>query len=730
MKRLFMAMAAIISVACSSLRNDAVSEVAIIPQPQSVKSHSNSFIAKRSTILVSSAEEFVPLISYLQEYLPITSTSEVTPKDNCIVLSLVDGLDKEEYRLSVSKERVELSASHYGGMFNAIQTLLQLLPSEVYTKQMRLPAEIKGCEVADIPKFPYRGFMLDVSRTFMSKEDVLRYIDYIAYHKINKFHWHLTDNQGWRIEIKSHPELTEIGAYRGNGTPNRAAYGKWNEIYGGFYTQDEIREVVAYAAVRNIEVIPEIDLPGHSETLVHVHPEMLCNYVNERVDLYGNYDKRSVVCATKESNYILLDEILSEVCALFPSKYFHIGGDEVNLSQWKSCPDCSAWLKERGYTDGHKLEDMFIDRVQGILAKYGKTPAVWNEAIFGGGLSKETRVHGWENPQVCKEVMAKGYPTIFMPKYFFYLDMKQSMQEAGNTWGGYIDVQKVYSFDFAKEGFSPEEVAQVEGFEAAAWSEIFLSQGGDKSTDFVEYQTFPRLCALAEQGWGKYGGEWEEFHNRLYTCHYDRMADMGLNFRITPPAVRFEDGKLSVEKIDNGTVYYRSDDSNRVRKFKGAIDTDIPGKYVFWSEYRGIKSPEVADSSRYETIQPKVTLTSSMPENPKRGYARIAEYDNKIQTARTCHKGDWILYEFEEPVVCRQIEFYTGTYHMPGGVVHTGYLEVSEDGKTFKRVADLEHGKARLCNPGPIKAARIVSESTCRGQSNICIGVPLVYPKW
>ena len=325
----------------------------------------------------------------------------------------------------------------------------------------------------------------------------------------------------------------------------------------------------------------------------------------------------------------------------------------------------------------------------------------------------------------------KGYPTIFMPQQFFYLDMAQSKQEPGASWGGYFDVRKVYSFDFVKEGFTPEEVACVEGFEAPYWSEVLLSQGGDKSIDFIEYQTFPRLCAVAELGWGKNGGgEWQEFHHRLYTSHYDRMADMGLNFRITPPTVKYADGKLSVEKIDNGTLYYRKDGSNKVYKYKGSFDAKIPGQYLFWCEYRGAKSPEVAHSSRYKTIRPKVTLTSSIPEDPKRGYARIADYYRNIRTARTCHKGDWILYEFEEPVVCRQIEFYTGGYNMPSRLIQKGYLEVSEDGKTFKRVADLEYGVAKLYNPRPIKAARIVAEETALGQSTITVGVPIVYPKW
>lgn len=725
MKRLLLMAATLLAITSSAFA------VAIVPQPQSVTVNTDKFVIIPSTTIVCEAVELEPLVGYMSDYLAVYSTSKVVPSRNYISIAIDGTLAREEYRLSVSRDAVKIVAGGYGGAFNGVQTLFQLLPSTVYTKRMKLPAEVQGGEVADKPKFAYRGFMLDVARTFMSKENVLRYIDYISYHKINKFHWHLSDDNGWRIEIKSHPELTRVGGYRGGDSPIRATLGKWNEKYGGFYTQEDIREVVAYATLRNIEVIPEIDLPGHSEALARVYPEVLCNYTNDELHINGDYDNRNVVCATKESNYKLLEEILSEVCALFPSPFFHIGGDEVRLAQWKKCPDCSAWLKRHGYTDGHKLEDMFIGRIQAILAKYGKTPAVWNEAAFGGGLDKTARVHGWKSPKVCKEVMMKGYPTIFMPQQFFYFDMAQSKHEAGAIWGGRFDVRKVYSFDFAKEGFTPEEVACVEGFEAPYWSEVFLSQGGDKSLDFIEYQTFPRLCALAELGWGKNGGgEWQEFHERLYTRHYDRMADMGLNFRITPPAVKYADGKLSIEKIDNSTIYYRVDGSAKAHKYDGAIRTAYPGKYSFWCEYRNAKSPEVAHSSRYKTIRPKVTLTSSIPENPKLGYARIADYYHNIRTARTCYKGDWILYEFEQPVECRAVEFYTGGYHVAGRLVQSGYLEISEDGKKFERVADLKYGIAKLYNPRPIKAARIVVESTSKGQGTIVVGAPKIYPKW
>lgn len=699
---------------------------AIIPQPQSVTEHGNTFTITPSTAIVYQADELSPLMGYLREYLKVGEPTATAPKSGYIAILLDKALATEEYHLSVSREAICIKAGSYGGAFNGVQTLFQLLPSKVYTKQLSLPAEVCGCDVKDRPKFGYRGFMLDAARTFMEKENVLRYIDYISYHKINKLHWHLSDNQGWRIEIKSHPELAEVGGFRGGDSPIRATLGKWNEKYGGYYTQEQIKEVVAYAAVRNVEVIPEIDLPGHSETLVKLHPEMLCKAKDGSQRKSGN-----VVCATNDDNYRILEEILAEVCALFPSDHFHIGGDEVNMSQWKSCPDCSAWLKERGYTDGYKLEDMFIGRVQDILAKYGKSPSVWNEAAFGGGLSKKALVHGWKSAKVCKQVMMSGFRTIFMPQEFFYLDMRQSLHETGAVWGGCFDVRKTYSFDFAKEGFTPEEVALVEGFEAPYWSEVFLSQGGDKSIDFIEYMTFPRLCALAEHGWGKNGGgEWQEFHQRLYSRHYDRLADMGINFRITPSEVKYEGGLLSIEKIDNSEIFYREDGSKKVHRYKKAIRTDKPGKYIFWSEYRGAKSPEVAHPSYYQTIKPKVTLSSSMSEHPKHNYSRVADYYMNIRTTQSHKKGDWILFEFEEPVECRAIEFITGSYAVPSHLIANGHIELSEDGKHFVRAAELESGRAKIENPRPIKAAKIVADKDCPTGTYVIIASPQIYPKW
>lgn len=243
-------------------------------------------------------------------------------------------------------------------------------------------------------------------------------------------------------------------------------YGKWDEKYCGFYTQDEMRDLIRYAAVRNVEIIPELDLPGHSRNFARVHPEILCDYTPDLRPTAG-YDYRSVWCASREENYRLLADILGELAALFPSEYLHIGGDEVDMSQWEECPNCRALMAREGMADGHALEQYFLGRLTRILEANGKRPAVWNEAIEGGELARSTRVHGWESVKACLDATAAGYRTVVMPGQYFYFDMRQSPHEDGHDWAAIFDVRKTYSFDFARCGFTPAQEANVLGVEGA-----------------------------------------------------------------------------------------------------------------------------------------------------------------------------------------------------------------------------------------------------------------------
>ena len=715
---------------CSVLVLVAATSYAIIPQPKSIENGKGEFVVTSATPITFNAEELRPLAAYMLDYLDVKVVTNKAVPAPSIAVELQQGVAAEGYKLTISESGVRIVASDYAGAFNGVQTLFQMLPSEVYTKKMKLPVRLEACTVEDAPQYAYRGYMLDVARTWVTAEGVKNFIDWLSHHKINRLHWHLSDDQGWRVEIKAYPELTEVGGYRGGSSPVPPMYGKWNESYGGYYTQSQIRDIVEFARVRNVEIIPEIDLPGHSWAFTSIHPEVVCNYEYDQAESSGGLDIRNVFCATKESNYKMLDEILGEVCALFPSEYIHIGGDEVSLSQWKKCPDCSAYLHKHGYTDAHKLEDLFIERIDQMLKKYGKRPAVWNEGINGGGLDKSTRVHGWSNMKECHKVLEAGYPTIFMPAEYFYFDMRQSKYEAGSNWSNIFDVKHTYSFDLAAHGFTPEQIALVEGFEGAYWSEIALSQGGDRSTDFVEYMTFPRMCAVAELGWGKNGSDWDGFYARLRS-HYDRMSAMNINYRLMPPTVEFAEGKLSASTDDNATIYYRKEFSDRPVRYTRPIKCEHPGEYIFWSEYRNARSPQVAHADHYKAIKPAFKLTSSIESARKDGYQRVEEYRSRVNTNRTCQSGDWFLFEFDEAVECREMEFVTGYTHIAHRIFPTGYVEVSADGEKFARAATLVDGCAKIEQPAkPIKAVRIVSTHDRNSTRGVVINAPIIKPKW
>ena len=293
-----------------------------------------------------------------------------------------------------------------------------------------------------------------------------------------------------------------------------------------------MRGLIRYAAARNIEIIPEIDLPGHSRNIASVHPEIRCNYPPDTVSTNG-YDYRSAWCVAREENYALLADILGELCALFPSEYIHVGGDEVDMTQWNRCPDCQALMSRRGMTDPHRLEDLFMERMAAILAANGKRPGVWNEAVTTGGLSRECLVYGWQSVKACLDATAKGYKTVVMPGEYFYFDMRQTPQEEGHDWAAVFDAKKVFGFDFTEKGFSDEQMRNVVGLQGTFFSEAYVSHEPEKP-DYLDYMCFPRICALARIAWRGNCEGWDAYYREL-TDHYDRMAAMGIRFRLSRP---------------------------------------------------------------------------------------------------------------------------------------------------------------------------------------------------
>ena len=677
---------------------------------------------------ISADRELAPLAEYAAEYLGCGVRNGMAGEGSVVLtLDAPDGEPSEAYTLDIAPDHIQIGSSTCGGVFNGLQQLFRLLPPEVYARRGIAPGTGIACvRIEDKPRFGYRGMMLDVARTWIGMDEVKRYIDLFSYHNINKLHLHLSDDEGWRIEILSHPELTEIGGFRGGDSPVRPVYGKWDEKYGGFYTQDEMRGLIRYAAVRNIEIIPEIDLPGHSRNIASVHLEIRCNYPPDTLSSNG-YDYRSAWCVAREENYALLADILGELCTLFPSEYIHVGGDEVDMTQWKRCPDCQALMRQRGMADPHQLEDLFMQRMAAILSANGKRPAVWNEAVTTGDLAHDSRVYSWQSVKACLDATAKGYETVVMPGEYFYFDMRQTPHEDGHDWAAVFDAKKVFGFDFTDKGFSPEQMRNVVGLQAAFFSEAYVSHEPEKP-DYLDYMCFPRICALARIAWRGNGEGWDAYYKGLVEKHYDRMAAMGIRFRLFPPKVSYKDGAFTVTADDGSEIYYTEGDAPEEHRYTRPVKTGKPHLYRFFTRYKTGRSPYVADKSYYRTLAPAVAITTSMGESRQFPLANAAGYKGLSRTARACRQQDWVLYTFEQPVKCREMYLQTGNRQLPKTIITTGYAEVSYDGATYERAGDLEKGSITLKPGRAVKAVRIVSTCDDNGTPYVTIQPPQIKP--
>jgi hexosaminidase len=425
----------------------------------------------------------------------------------------------EAYDLRVDPEGIVLSAGTPAGIFYGVQTLLQLLPEG--------GSAIPSVRIEDAPRFTYRGMHLDVGRHVFPVEFIKKYLDLLALYKLNTFHWHLTEDQGWRIEIKKYPRLTEVGAFRketildknfdpyvGDGIP-----------YGGFYTQEEVREIVAYAAERHITVIPEIEMPGHSLAALAAYPELACTDGPFEVGTrWGVYD--DIYCPSEET-FAFLEDVLTEVLELFPSRYIHIGGDEAPKVRWKESPVAQAVMEREGLETEEELQSYFIRRIERFLLDHGRRLIGWDE-ILEGGLAPQATVMSWRGTEGGIEAAHLGHDVIMTPYSHVYLDYYQSEDRSQEPLaiGGYTPLSKVYEFEPVPEGFTPEQTRRVLGAQGNVWTEYM------KTTEHVEYMVFPRLLALAEVVWSpRESRSWPDFIRRL-PAQLRRLSSLGVNYRM------------------------------------------------------------------------------------------------------------------------------------------------------------------------------------------------------
>ena len=579
--------------------------VDLIPKPVQMEVSAGTFTITSATVITSNSTEH-DLAGYLQDKLKrstgfnLKATTKATNTYH-IILEVNASLDlpHEGYRLTVDEHGVLITGKDRGGLFYGIQTLLQLLPPRVYSDNLVRDViwTVPFIRITDYPRFQYRGMMLDVSRQFFDAATVKQYIDWLSMHKMNKFHWHLSDDQGWRIEIKHYPALTTKGAWRGPNELLEPSYGSGEKRYGGFYTQKEVKEIVRYAAIRNIEIIPEIDIPGHSRAAAVAYPNLLCKSdsmglkVATPVSEDLIWHNQNVWCVGNEQNYTMLKTILKELAGLFPSKTIHIGGDEVNPYFWKHCSRCKALMQDKQIKNTSELQHYFIHRVEGILHSLGKQMSGWDEIAEGGSLDPTTTIYAWRSAVKAAEAASKHYPTILTMGSYLYFDMAQSVNDRGHDWAGLVPLERVYSVNSLKDTtFSNDSFRSVKGVQGALWSELL-----NEPERFLEYQSYPRIVALAEVGWTQQAERnWDDFYTRLTRTHFQRMNYMGIGFRVPPPAAIYRSGFVSLTlPFRSADIHYTTDAGLPTMQspvYHDSIHTDNPDALRFRTFY----SPSLA----------------------------------------------------------------------------------------------------------------------------------------
>ena len=550
--------------------------LAVIPKPVSTTLSTGHFELRSSTRILLAKEDaelraigdyITAMVAPATGFALVVEIQENSDSKNVIHLEIDPALDNPEmYTLSSDKNAIHIVGGGAVGVFHGVQTLRQLLPPQIESKNKvdNVQWAVQSLRIEDKPTYNYRGLHLDVGRHFFPVSFIKKYIDLITLHKMNVFHWHLTDDQGWRVEIKKYPKLAEVGGFRKEtliGHGGRTPFEYDGVPYGGFYTQDEIREVVAYAKERHVTVIPEIEMPGHAQAALTAYPELGCTGgPYEVATRWGVFPE--VFCAGKDHTFDFLEDVLTEVAALFPGQYIHIGGDECPKDRWKVCPDCQARIKAEGLKDEHELQSYFIRRIEKFLLTKNRNIIGWDE-ILEGGLAPMATVMSWRGMEGGIEAARQQHDVIMTPGSHCYLDHYQADPETEPlAIGGFTTLEKVYSFEPMPEVLNAEEQEYVLGAQANVWSEYM------KTTDYVEYMVFPRAIALAENLWTpRDQQDFQDFASRLQ-AHFTRLDIMGVNYANKlfdlQVNVSSEEGGVAVtleKAVPRGDIYYTLDGS-------------------------------------------------------------------------------------------------------------------------------------------------------------------------
>ena len=517
----------------------AASAVNVIPAPVSIEQGEGSFILTPATRIIARGAAWIEASKLIDALAPATGfvlrgSVSLSQDGTAIELKLDDSagdLGGEGYTLEVTRQRVTMIAKKPAGLFYGIQTLLQLMSPAVFSETVMddVAWEVPSVKIADSPRFPWRGLLLDPARHFIAKSAVLRFIDTMALHKFNSLQLHLTDDQGWRIEIKKYPKLTEVGAWRKETVAGHARNRPMRfdgKRHGGFYTQDDIREIVQYAAARHIRVVPEIEMPGHAASAISAYP-YLGVFPKKQKDLspLTYWGVSPHIFGPRPATVTFLQDVLAEVLELFPSEHIHVGGDEAVKNQWKASEEVQAIIRDKGLKDEEELQSWFIEQMDTFLTERGRRLVGWDE-ILQGGLAPGATVMSWRGQQGGIAAANAGHDVVMAPTSHTYFDYYQGPAETEPlSIGGNLPLAKVYSYDPIPAAIAPEKAKHVLGVQGQLWGEYI------PTPEHLDYMTYPRAAALAEVAWSaKEAKDYEQFLGRL-RCHLSRLEVMRVKFR-------------------------------------------------------------------------------------------------------------------------------------------------------------------------------------------------------
>ena len=596
------------AVSCTQPENSISNEsIGIIPLPSTYELKPGTFyITGQSSIGIDKSDpEMTALANYFNEEISdATGFSLPVNNSGTIIFQLGEHkeLGEEGYQLSISSDQLILSADKHHGIFNGIQSVLQLLPPEIKSKTVQADAtwSINCIEVTDKPQFAWRGLMLDVSRHFFTKQEVKKFIDQMAEYKYNVFHWHLTDDQGWRLEVKSLPRLTAIGAWRaprvGNWWEREPQLPTDSLSYGGYYTTEDIREIVEYAQQRYVTIVPEIDIPGHSMAALSAYPEISCTggpfHVNVGNTFYTEIENS--LCAGNEQTFEVLDSVFAEVARLFPSPYIHIGGDECYKGFWEKCPKCKMRMQKEHLKNLEELQSYFVKRVAAMVQKRGKQVIGWDE-ILEGGLAPEAIVMSWRGMKGGIEAAKQGHSVIMTPTDHCYLDFYQGDPTVEPNTYSMLRLQDCYKYQLIPDSV---DASLIMGGQGNLWTESVPHYRQ------VEYMIWPRALAISETLWTDARlRNWKFFVNRVEQ-QFERFDRSGVNY---------------ARSIYDPIIYPHWDKEHQL---KIAMKTEIEGLSLFYTFDNTI--PDIYSNMYTDTL--------SIPKNAS--MLRVAAYKRQEQAGR------------------------------------------------------------------------------------------------